>query len=795
MNMKEVYSLRKLLAAALLLTLWLPMRLTAQNATISGHIIVPNGDGIDEVTLMVDVVGNDVPPTGSYLISTTSGGQYSFSLPIGTNYRITPVKDDNPLNGVTTYDLVLIGKHYNDIVYLNSPYKIIAADADHNNVINEADSLELRKLILGIYSELPDNTSWRFVRADYVFPDPTDPFTPPFPESAVTGVLTEDIENLDFIGVKVGDVNGSAITDGGSGPNPNLFYVANGWVRLDENDNCEADTSETPLPNWTVTAHGPNGDFVATTYSNGQYFLMTEPGTYDLYITAPNNLWSVCNDTIFGFTTGVGSVVPTFNFAAQAAYSCPMMSVDLSAPFLRRCFDNTYYVNYCNEGTLPAENASVEVSFDPFLDVQSASIPWSSVDGNTYTFPVGDVAVGECATFYVVVNVSCDAELGQTHCSTAHVYPDSICVPTDPLWSGANLQVVGECQGGDVIFTVTNTGEDMTEPVEYIVIEDIMIQMVGGPIQLNQNESETITIPANGSTWRLEVQQAPNHPLNSLISAMVEGCGENDQGTVSLGIIPLFPTNEEGEFEDRDCQANVSSFDPNDKQGFPQGIGNEHFIPKDQEIEYMVRFQNTGTDTAFNIIVLDTLDQAFDLTTLRPGNSSHPCSWHMIGENVLQVVFSNIMLPDSNINEAASHGFFNFAIHPKTGLPNGTVIQNDAAIYFDFNLPVITNTTKHTIGEQFLSVSNVSFQPGFDLDVYPNPAATTATFSLKSPNPGAGLLRLFDARGAEIRRQTFDRNLFDLDVSGLSPGMYYFRLDSAGGKTLAAGKLLVHSRD
>ncbi|MFN8304134.1 MAG: T9SS type A sorting domain-containing protein [Saprospiraceae bacterium] len=793
--MKEVYSLRKLLVAALLLALWQPLGLMAQNATISGHFFNPNGDGLDEVNLLVDIVGNDDPPTGSYLITTTSSGQYSVSLPVGVNYRITPLKDDFPLNGVTTYDLVLIGKHYNDIEYLNSPYKIIAADADHNNVINEADSIEFRKLILGIYSELPFNTSWRFVRADYVFPDPTDPFTPPFPESAVTGVLTGDIENLDFIGVKVGDVNGTAIADGGSIANPNLFYAANGWVRKDENGNCQADAAETALPNWTVTAHGPNGDFNASTFSDGHYFLFAEPGTYDLYLTAPNNLWSTCNDTITGFVVGGGSAVSTFDFAGQVAYNCPRMTVDLSAPFLRWCFDNTYYVSYCNEGTEPAEDAVVEVTFDPFLEVQSSDIPWTSVDGNTYTFPVGDVGVGECGNFNVVVHLNCDAQQGQSHCSTAHVYPDSLCVPNDPQWNGANLQVVGECQGGDVVFTVTNTGEDMTEPVEYIVIEDIMIQMVGGALLLDQNQSETITIPANGSTWRLEVQQAPYHPLNSLISAMVEGCGENNQGTVSLGIVPQFPTNDAGEFEDRDCQVNVSSFDPNDKQGFPLGVGAERYIPQGQEIEYLIRFQNTGTDTAFNIIVLDTLDQAFDLSTLRSGSSSHPCEWHLIGQNVLQVVFSNIMLPDSNVNEAASHGFFNFVIQPKAGLPNGTVIRNDAAIYFDFNLPVMTNETKHTVGEQFLSVSNVSFQPGFDLTVFPNPAATTATFSLKSASPGAGLLRLFDARGAEIRRQTFDRNLFDLDVSGVSPGMYYFRLDSAGGKTLASGKLLIHSKE
>ncbi len=795
MNMKGYYKLTTHLRNGLWALLLLAAQgLAAQNATISGHIRTPWGAGIEEVTILVDLPNGDTLPSGPTSLIVQADGSYSISLPIGSSYRITPLKDDNPLNGVTTYDLVLIAKHYLGVELLNSPYKIIAADADQSGTVDVTDSLELRKLILGIYTELPNNHSWRFVRADYLFPDPTNPFVPPFPESAVTGVLTGDIENLDFIGVKIGDVNGSAIVTGGGGSGSGGYFVATGWVRADLNDNCEADTGETPLENWLVTAQGNSGTYYATSYYDGQYFLFAPTGVYDVFLTPPNGLWAVCTDTISGFTVPAPNV-DTLSFSAQALFDCPRMEVDLSAPVLVRCFSNNYYLNYCNQGTVTAHNASVEVTFDPYLEVQSSSPPWSSVSGNTYTFNLSDVAAGECGHILFDVVVSCEAELGQSHCSVAHVYPDTLCGPVDPEWSGANLEVTGECQGDEVVFTVTNTGDDMTEPAEYIVIEDIMILMVGNSIQLNHDETETITVPANGSTWRLEVDQAPNHPLNQLVSAMVEGCGVNGQGAVSLGIIPLFPTNDAGVFEDEDCLRNVGSYDPNDKQGFPLGVGADHMIPQEQEIEYLVRFQNTGTYAATNVIVLDTLDASLDVSTLRPGSSSHPYEMHVLGSGVLQFVFENIMLPDSNANEPGSHGFFQFAIQPKAGLQDGTVIKNEAAIYFDFNLPVITNQTRHTLGSQFLNVSNVSLRPGLALEVFPNPASRTATFSIQSARPNTGLLRLYDLRGALVRTLEFDHNQFELDVKDLQPGLYFFRLDSTNGEALAAGKLVVQHVD
>lgn len=119
---------------------------------------------------------------------------------------IVPIKNDNPLNGVSTFDLVLISKHILGLEPLNSPYKIIAADVNQSKSVTTFDIVEIRKLILGIYQSFPNSASWRFVRENYVFPNPANPFAKPFPERDTVFVF-ETAERSAFVAVKTGDVN------------------------------------------------------------------------------------------------------------------------------------------------------------------------------------------------------------------------------------------------------------------------------------------------------------------------------------------------------------------------------------------------------------------------------------------------------------------------------------------------------------------------------------------------------------------------------------------------------------
>ena len=141
---------------------------------------------------------------------TDQQGIYAFlDMPMGGSYNITPIKDDLYLNGVSTFDLVMMQNHILGNAELDSPYKLIAADVNNSGDVTAIDLIELRKLILGIYQELPSNSSWRFVDADFNFPDPLNPWLTDWPETYEIFELTQDM-HIDFIGVKIGDINNSA---------------------------------------------------------------------------------------------------------------------------------------------------------------------------------------------------------------------------------------------------------------------------------------------------------------------------------------------------------------------------------------------------------------------------------------------------------------------------------------------------------------------------------------------------------------------------------------------------------
>ena len=127
------------------------------------------------------------------------------------DYQLTADKDDHYLNGVSTLDLVLIQKHILGLTQLDSPYKVIAADANNNETVSATDLIELRKLILGIYTELPDNQSWRFVDATQQFPLISSPW--PLQEVITLNNLSHDMLENNFVAVKIGDVNGNAVTN------------------------------------------------------------------------------------------------------------------------------------------------------------------------------------------------------------------------------------------------------------------------------------------------------------------------------------------------------------------------------------------------------------------------------------------------------------------------------------------------------------------------------------------------------------------------------------------------------
>ena len=595
-------------------------------------------------------------------------------------------------------------------------------------------------------------------------------------------------------------------------PNADAFYetfcldgegtcvsTISGKIVQDQNQNCLIDSLEAGLQHWMIKASSDQGDIFSLSNINGDYGILPNPESYpNSYfieiINAPGPYWEENCTGIQNVIIEDSLSLDTINFFPSAIALCPYLTVDISTSRLRRCFDNTFKIDYCNYGTVNAEEALVKIHFDPLLNVNSASIPIAQQEGNTYTFDLGEVQVGECGSFFIFTTVSCDSELGQTLCATAKIYPDSLCAGFSEEWSGANIEVEGYCESDEVIFTITNTGEgDMQSEQTYTIIQDgVIITPEPIPFFLSSGESIEVNFEANGSTYACQTTPVPFHPFESIPSAFVEACGTNETGGFSTGFATQFPENDSSPFVSIDCQQVIGSFDPNDKRGFPEGYGESHYIERGQDIEYLIRFQNTGTDTAFTVVVEDVLSPYLEMTSLRLGASSHPYNLEIVGSDTLKFIFESILLVDSTANEPASHGFIKFRISQKPELPLGTVIENQAAISFDFNDPVLTNTTFHTIGENFVEVevNQLPYIPGLEVSIAPNPVTIEAVIRITGIDFQEAEFRLFNAMGIEVKRDVFSGQELALKKGDLPEGLYVFEV-LVDGQIGGVGKLVV----
>jgi uncharacterized repeat protein (TIGR01451 family) len=204
---------------------------------------------------------------------------------------------------------------------------------------------------------------------------------------------------------------------------------------------------------------------------------------------------------------------------------------------------------------------------------------------------------------------------------------------------------------------------------------------------------------------------------------------------------------------------------PNDKQATPSLTLQD--VSDGKNIDYTIRFQNTGTDTAFNVVIADTLDSKLQANQVQMVGSSHPCRT-TVKDNIIFFEFLDIMLPGSNVNKFGSNGFVSFKIQPVASLTAGTTIPNKAAIYFDYNSPVITKPANTIIQNplplQLLSLSAILQNELSKILVYWNTAneVNTAYFIIETSSNGTA----FKAAA-------------ELAANGIGNNSYFYSIDKS----------------
>ena len=582
-------------------------------------------------------------------------------------------------------------------------------------------------------------------------------------------------------------------------------FVIEGNVFADFNDNCIEDSQDKKIKNLTITDDYKGMLNFTSPDTNGNYifsYSAYDTGIHTIKIRGNINysyyIHDSCSQEII-LVPYDADTISNINLSLKPSFLCPINNVNVSSsPPFRIGQAQTYYVDYCNNGTVLSPNTYVTIKLDSLLDINGSSITYSTLPNHTYRFNIGNLDYLTCGSFNFVATPRIGSvQLNQTLCVEAHIYPDTVC--TTPNYTGSYIVASAQCLGDSVELKLENRGGDMLVRKRYKVIED-QVMRINNEYQLPRNGTLIEKMPADsGHTYRIIAEQEDDLPASygdKFATAAIEGCRPNPNDNFSTGFFAPFPDYDGEPFRDLSCNVITGAYDPNDKVASPLGYAAQHYIEKNTQIDYQINFQNTGNDTAFKVVLVDTISPNLDINSIQLGVASHAYQFQRTDSNVVQFVFDNILLVDSFRNEPKSHGFVKFKIQQKLNNPNGTKIYNKADIYFDYNAPIVTNLTYHTVGQNFITAQLISSvkNPKFNVKVvkvFPNPFREKTQIIVEAELLKNPVLLLMNVEGKIIKTILFsNNNTFDIYREDLTNGMYLFKI-MQGNDEVANGKVMV----
>ncbi len=586
-------------------------------------------------------------------------------------------------------------------------------------------------------------------------------------------------------GIRGSDYFLALLYDAGQGPRQSLT----GNIFLGRNTDCVQDADEPGLPGRVVVANP--GLYYAMTDDAGRYTLRVDSGTYTVEQGLVNSASmgllqrQLCPANNAGYTTTVGPAAPqaTGLDFANSVVACPLPSVTVSANRRRRCFKNWTYITYGNRGAAPLAGAVVHLRMPRFVHLLAASRPYTyTAQDSTYHFAVGDLAPDTSGTISVVDSVAClPGLMGLEQCTQVWITPGIQRCQWPQSFDGSDIVARGFCRQGTPRFVLRNQGQAMSAFRPYRVFADSVLVYESGYF-LGAGDSLELYVPnaSPQAAYYIEARLDSTSPFGRFAVATAS-CLAGPTGGRQIG---SWFAGASSPVQDIDCQPIRDSYDPNDKQVAPAGLGPDGRIEPGTTLSYRIRFMNKGNDTAFVVRIVDTLSPFLDVSTLQVTGSSHRAQVKLLGQGtrpVLEFLFAGINLPDSTRHGAQrAGGFVSFEVEPRADLPLGTRISNFADIYFDYNDPIRTNTTASTL---FRPIRDPGRTDTVVTSLWRNPRRTG--FALY-PNPGNGHLTLVTATGGTLQVIAADGRQEQVllrpgtqaqNLSHLAPGVYVLRLN------------------
>ncbi len=471
-------------------------------------------------------------------------------------------------------------------------------------------------------------------------------------------------------------------------------------------------------------------------------------GSYDVFqygSLAPGDYWQVVRTGItYSLIQGGMCASPD-----SILITIPLIGTDCGS------FSGTAYMDYnsdCVDNEINVPGAVVEILPGPYYATTSSTGNYSAV------LPYGSYSASSTAA---AIAQSCPAA-GTIDGVDNTVVANIGHQPTVPLDAAVGISSGAARPGFEVNYHVTvfNQSSSNSGATTTTFTFDPALSVVSmNPAGIVNGSTITWSGPSLG------LYQSRTHHVSLQVPPDVGLIGTDLLASASVTTF-----NADADLGNNNTSHNVTvtgSYDPNDKTAATSTSWSDalYYIDQDSWIDYTIRFQNTGTDTAFNIVITDTLPASLDPATISMVAASHGFSWSVAGHGVLRAFFPNILLPDSNVNEPLSHGLVSFRIRPRLPLLPGTVIENIANIYFDFNPPVITEPSVLTA--EFST--GVVEQKGGAIALAPVPSREELIVSSADV---LGLVRVLSADGREVLRMNGRSTQVRIDLSALPCGAY-----------------------
>ncbi|HHB78655.1 MAG TPA: hypothetical protein ENK85_05425 [Saprospiraceae bacterium] len=560
-----------------------------------------------------------------------------------------------------------------------------------------------------------------------------------------------------------------------------------GVTIYDFNENCQFDAGENGINDLPLRVERNTFYEYTTSNTDGQFeFVLLDTGNVNLKTLPRTTSWLPCTPT---------QSIDLINYSEnrvktllQPNFGCPHMEVDISSAYVKPCETIKYWVDYRNNGTSPAFDASVHITLDSFMTYAGSSLAPAQLDGKHITFNIGNIAPDHFGRFSISVSNSCIGTVeGQAQCMKAEIFPKMICDPVSPAWDHSSVQVNGICKDDSVQFTIKNVGStDMSAQQDYIIIEDMIIGKTG-QVQLPSGGTQTLSELTAEHTYRLIVNQSANHPGKSYPTVALEGCDGYNTG-IMLGSVTEFAEDDADYFISIDCQESTNTPTPNTITGHPKGYGPNFEITSHTDLTYLIYFKNVTPTTLTRLVIRDSLSENLNIISVQPGASSLPYDFTLSAQNIVMFTFDNVSIPPDG------EGFVKFRVSQMPNNPVNTQISTHAQIIMGEDT-IALNPSLHTIGgdnEQLYVMVDVKnpINENVKLDVRPNPFLTEATIEVKEYIPLTDLrLRLYRIDGSVLVEQSSTTGKFRLSRSSISKGVYVFVIED-GHIPIASGKII-----